>query len=60
MATIGDMPNDVLMFRESGFSIAMANAGDDVKAAANEVTASNTEEGFALAVERLVLPRAAG
>lgn len=60
IATIGDMPNDVLMFRESGFSIAMSNAGDDVKAAANEVTSSNTEEGFALAVERFVLPRAAG
>jgi len=26
IATIGDMPNDVLMFRASGFSIAMGNA----------------------------------
>jgi len=60
IATIGDMPNDVLMFRESGLSIAMGNAGDDVKAAATEVTSSNSEEGFALAVERFVLPRAGG
>ena len=33
IATIGDMPNDVLMFRKSGFSIAMGNASDEVKAA---------------------------
>ena len=32
IATIGDMPNDVLMFRNSGFSIAMGNASDDVQA----------------------------
>jgi hypothetical protein len=55
IATIGDMPNDVLMFRRSGLSIAMGNAGDEVKAAAHEVTASNEEEGFARAVETYVL-----
>ena len=33
IATIGDMPNDVLMFRKSGFSIAMGNASDEVKTA---------------------------
>jgi hydroxymethylpyrimidine pyrophosphatase-like HAD family hydrolase len=31
IATIGDQPNDVLMFRKSGFSIAMGNAEPDVK-----------------------------
>ncbi len=56
VATIGDMPNDVLMFRRSGLSIAMGNAGDEVKAAADEVTSSNEEEGFAHAVELYVLP----
>ena len=32
IATMGDMPNDVLMFRKSGFSIAMGNSSDEVKA----------------------------
>ncbi|MFH0916834.1 MAG: Cof-type HAD-IIB family hydrolase [bacterium] len=56
IATIGDMPNDVLMFRPSGLSIAMGNASDEVKAAADRVTSSNEEEGFARAVELYVLP----
>ena len=55
IATIGDMPNDVLMFRRSGVSIAMGNASPDVQHAATFVTTSNTEEGFALAMERFVL-----
>ena len=55
IATIGDGPNDVLMFRRSGLSIAMGNAGDETKAAAGKVTASNEEEGFAQAIEVHVL-----
>jgi hypothetical protein len=55
IATIGDMPNDVLMFERSGTSIAMANASADVQRAATLVTSSNTEEGFAHAVERFIL-----
>jgi hypothetical protein len=55
IATIGDMPNDVLMFEQSGVSIAMANASADVQHAAKFVTKSNTEDGFALAMERFVL-----
>lgn len=43
IATIGDMPNDVLMFEPSGFSIAMANAGEDVRARADAVTASHND-----------------
>jgi hydroxymethylpyrimidine pyrophosphatase-like HAD family hydrolase len=54
IATIGDMPNDVLMFRVSGFSIAMGNASDEVKAQAKAVTDSNEAEGFAKAIEKLV------
>jgi Cof subfamily protein (haloacid dehalogenase superfamily) len=57
IATIGDMPNDVLMFAHSGLSIAMGNAGPEVQRAARRVTASNEEEGFAKAVERFVLPQ---
>ncbi len=55
IATIGDMPNDVMMFSDSGLSIAMGQADDEVKRAAHEVTASNQEDGFAKAVERLLL-----
>jgi len=55
MATIGDMPNDVLMFNKSGMSIAMGNASPEVQAEANFVTDSNEEEGFAHAIERFVL-----
>ena len=55
IATIGDMPNDVLMFRRSGFSIAMGNSSDEVKSQANAVTDSYNDEGFAKAVERFLL-----
>jgi Cof subfamily protein (haloacid dehalogenase superfamily) len=56
IATIGDMPNDVLMFAHSGLSIAMGNASLEVQHAARRVTASNADEGFAAAVERFILP----
>jgi Cof subfamily protein (haloacid dehalogenase superfamily) len=55
IATIGDMPNDVLMFAHSGLSIAMGNAGREVQRAARRVTRSNDEDGFAYAVQRFVL-----
>lgn len=58
IATIGDMPNDVQMFRGSRVSIAMGNASPEVKHQARHVTPSNTEEGFARAVEDIVLPEA--
>ena len=55
IATIGDQPNDVLMFRRSGFSIAMGNASDEVKRQASATTDSYDDEGFAHAVERFIL-----
>ena len=55
IATIGDQPNDVLMFARSGLSIAMGNASDEVKRAARRVTTSNEDEGFANAVNRFIL-----
>jgi Cof subfamily protein (haloacid dehalogenase superfamily) len=55
IATIGDQQNDVLMFKQSGFSIAMGNASDDVKAQAAAVTDSYNDEGFAKAMENLIL-----
>ena len=59
IATIGDMPNDVLMFRKSGVSIAMGNASPEVQKAATYATTSNEEEGFAEAMEKLVLQKRA-
>jgi Cof subfamily protein (haloacid dehalogenase superfamily) len=55
IATIGDMPNDVLMFARSGLSIAMGNAHREVQRAARQVTTTNDEDGFAYAVERFIL-----
>ncbi len=55
IATIGDMPNDVLMFKVGGLSIAMGNASKEVQAAAHAVTDTNEAEGFAKAVRRLLL-----
>jgi Cof subfamily protein (haloacid dehalogenase superfamily) len=55
IATIGDQPNDVLMFKRSSLSIAMGNASDEVKAQASAVTDSYNDEGFAKAMERCIL-----
>jgi Cof subfamily protein (haloacid dehalogenase superfamily) len=57
IATLGDQPNDVLMFTDAGLSIAMGNAGREVQQAATRVTASNEQEGFAKAIEQFVLGR---
>jgi hydroxymethylpyrimidine pyrophosphatase-like HAD family hydrolase len=54
------MENDIAMFRCSGFGIAMGNASAEVKRVADAVTLSNDEDGFAAAVERIILPRARG
>jgi Cof subfamily protein (haloacid dehalogenase superfamily) len=58
IATIGDMPNDVLMFAHSGLSIAMGNADPQVQRAARRTTDTNDDDGFATAVARFVPPRA--
>ncbi len=58
IATIGDMPNDVLMFAHSGLSIAMGQSGREVRRAARRVTGSNDDDGFAEAMERFVLGEA--
>jgi Cof subfamily protein (haloacid dehalogenase superfamily) len=55
LATIGDMPNDVLMFAHSGLSIAMGNASLDVQRAARRITTTNDDEGFANAVDRYLM-----
>jgi hydroxymethylpyrimidine pyrophosphatase-like HAD family hydrolase len=48
----GDMPNDIPMLYWAGHGVAMANAHPDVLAAADEVTATNTDDGVALVLER--------
>ncbi len=55
IATIGDMPNDILMFAHSGLSIAMGQSSSEVHRAARRVTSSNEHDGFADAVERFIL-----
>jgi Cof subfamily protein (haloacid dehalogenase superfamily) len=57
IVTIGDMPNDLLMFRNSGFGIAMGNASPEVQAQADAATSSYEDEGFAKAIEKFVLHR---
>ncbi|PPK65949.1 Cof-type HAD-IIB family hydrolase [Actinokineospora auranticolor] len=52
VVAFGDMPNDIEMLRWAGHGVAMANAHDEVKAAADEVTASNADDGVALVLER--------
>jgi transaldolase len=58
IATIGDQPSDLLMFRRGGLSIAMGNAHEDVRRQATHVTTSHEDEGFANAVDAYILPRA--
>jgi Cof subfamily protein (haloacid dehalogenase superfamily) len=54
VATIGDMQNDLAMFKKSGMSVAMGNATDEVKKRATHVTASNEDEGFAKAIDMIL------
>ena len=53
--TIGDGANDIPMLEAAGFSVAMGNGSDAVKAAAHVVTADCENDGFAKAIERYVL-----
>jgi Cof subfamily protein (haloacid dehalogenase superfamily) len=55
IAVLGDMTNDLAMFRKAGVSVAMGNASAEVKASATHATAANTDDGFAKAIETYVL-----
>jgi Cof subfamily protein (haloacid dehalogenase superfamily) len=57
IAVLGDSANDVAMFEQSGLSIAMGNASAEVQRAADFVTDSNRDEGFASAIDRFILRR---
>ena len=52
---IGDSSSDLEIIRACGIGVAMGNAPDNIKAAANDVTASNIEDGVALAFEKYLL-----
>lgn len=60
MMAMGDAENDLSMLELAGFAVAMGQAPDSVRAAADHVTASNLpgEDGAAKALERFVLERA--
>lgn len=55
ICTMGDMPNDVLMFDKSGFAIAMGQSSEAVKEAADRVSTGLNDEGFARGVEDFIL-----
>lgn len=52
---IGDSSSDLEIIQACGLGVAMGNAPDNIKAAANVVTSINTEDGLAAALEKYVL-----
>jgi hydroxymethylpyrimidine pyrophosphatase-like HAD family hydrolase len=54
VVAFGDMPNDLPMLAWAGRAVAVANAHPEVLALADEITASNDDDGVALVLERLV------
>lgn len=51
---VGDSRNDVPMLRWAGVGVAMGNAQPEVKESVRYVTASNSDDGVALAIERFI------
>lgn len=52
---IGDNHNDLTMLRLAGLGVVMGNAEDELKAMGFPVTASNAEDGVAIAIEKYIL-----
>lgn len=57
VAVLGDMPNDLPMFRVAGLAVAMGQAPGEVRAQAHIVTDSNEANGVATFIDRLVRAR---
>lgn len=57
VVAIGDQANDLPMLERAGLAVAMGNAPDPVKQAADEVTRANDADGVAHAIDTLILPR---
>jgi len=55
--TIGDDRNDIDMLEEAGLGVAMGNAQEDIQKIADYVTASNEQNGAALALEKFFLKK---
>lgn len=53
--TLGDQGNDLTMIEYAGMGVAMGNAIDEVKEAANAVTLTNAEDGVAAAIRKYAL-----
>lgn len=56
MVAVGDGYNDLSMIKYAGLGVAMANAQEPVKKAADYITLSNDEDGVAAVVERFFSP----
>jgi Cof subfamily protein (haloacid dehalogenase superfamily) len=56
IVAFGDNHNDIGMLQLAGLGVAMGNAHEEVKVAADYVTLSNAEDGVAVVIEDLVLP----
>jgi len=54
VVAFGDMPNDLELIRWAGLGVAVANADELVRIEADEVTASNDDDGVAVVIERLL------
>jgi Cof subfamily protein (haloacid dehalogenase superfamily) len=55
---VGDWMNDISMLKEAGLGVAMGQAPDEVKAAADCITGSVNEHGLAEAIRKYLLPGA--
>lgn len=54
VVAFGDAQNDVTMLTWAGVGVAMGNATSEARAAADMVTATNNEDGIAIALEQLL------
>lgn len=52
--SFGDGENDIPMIKAAGIGVAMGNALDTVKAAADTVTLTNDEDGVAAAIRKFI------
>jgi Cof subfamily protein (haloacid dehalogenase superfamily) len=57
ICVMGDYLNDISMFEESGLAIAMQNACEAVRQKADYITKTNSEDGVAWAIRRLILKK---
>ena len=51
MIAFGDAANDIPMLQTAGVGVAMGNASEETKAAADYVTATNDEDGISAALQ---------